>query len=138
QEGQALLRGRLPAPAPTTDGTTSRRLLRSHRFKHALDDNAYPASACEVRDVPWVAITPVVRAIRVLERMVPEGELLLRAAHHDVHRPGGKQSQGVIRRTSLNRRIESFVAWANREAENQGLPDQAIPEDSFGAISMSR
>ncbi|MEU4703809.1 hypothetical protein [Nonomuraea dietziae] len=28
------------------------------------------------RDVPWVAITPVVNAIRVLERMVPPGGLL--------------------------------------------------------------
>lgn len=138
QEVQALRSGCCPAPEPTTDGTTSRHLIRSHHFKNVLDDNGNHASAGEVRDVPWVAITPVVRAIRVLERMVPEGELLLSAAHHDVHRPGGKQSQGVIRRTSLNRRIESFVAWANREAENQGLPDQAIPEDSFGAISMSR
>ncbi|MEV3875026.1 integrase [Streptomyces sp. NPDC049906] len=138
QEVQALRSGCCPDPTPTADGTTGRHLIRSHHFKNVLDDNGNHASAGEVREVPWVAITPVVRAIRVLERMVPEGELLLSAAHHDVHRPGGKQSQGAVRRTSLNRRIEAFVAWVNREAESQGLPDQAIPEDPHGAIGMSR
>ncbi|MFE7464728.1 integrase [Streptomyces sp. NPDC057499] len=138
QEVQALRSGCCPAPDAATDGTTGRHLIRSHHFKNVLDDNGNHVSAGEVRDVPWVAITPVVRAIRVLERMVPEGELLLSAAHHDVHRPGGKQHQGAIRKTSLNRRIESFIVWVNREAEAQGIPDQSVPEDPHGAIGMSR
>ncbi|MFU2339673.1 integrase [Streptomyces albidoflavus] len=138
QEVQALRSGCCPDPDPATDGSTGRHLIRSHHFKNVLDDNGNHVSAGEVRDVPWVAITPVVRAIRVLERMVPEGELLLSAAHHDVHRPGGKQHQGAIRKTSLNRRIESFIVWVNREAEAQGLPDQSVPEDPHGAIGMSR
>jgi hypothetical protein len=33
--------------------------------------------------VPWVAITPVVRAIRILERIAPAGALLFATAHHD-------------------------------------------------------
>ncbi|WP_443030992.1 hypothetical protein [Streptomyces sp. ACT-1] len=135
---QALRSGCCPDPDPATDGTTGRHLIRSHHFKNVLDDNGNHASAGEVRDVPWVAITPVVRAIRVLERMVPEGELLLSAAHHEVHRPGGKQHQGAIRKASLNRRIESFIVWVNREAEAQGIPDQSVPEDPHGAIGMSR
>ncbi|MCU7705097.1 integrase [Streptomyces albidoflavus] len=138
QEVQALRSGCCPDPDQATDGTTGRYLIRSHHFKNVLDDNGNHVSAGEARDVPWVAITPVVRAIRVLERMVPEGELLLSAAHHDVHRLGGKQHQGAIRKTSLNRRIESFIGWVNREAEAQGVPDQAVPEDPHGAIGMSR
>ncbi|MER6105603.1 hypothetical protein ABT115_25720 [Streptomyces sp. NPDC001832] len=43
-----------------------------------------------------------------------------------------------IRKTSLNRRIESFIVWVNREAEAQGIPDQSVPEDPHGAIGMSR
>jgi hypothetical protein len=138
QEAQALRSGCCPDPEPADDGTPGRHLIRSRHFKNVLDEDGNHASAGEVREVPWVAITPVVRAIRVLERMVPEGELLLSAAHHDVHRPGGRQFQGAIRRTSLNRRIEAFAAWVNREAETQGLPDQAVPEDPHGAIGMSR
>ncbi|MFF2028264.1 hypothetical protein ACFVW2_41670, partial [Streptomyces sp. NPDC058171] len=41
------------------------------------------------RDMPWVAIRPVVNAIRVLERMVPEGALLFDHYVHDImSRPG--------------------------------------------------
>ncbi|MFJ7037629.1 integrase [Streptomyces rochei] len=138
QEAQALRSGCCPDPDPADDGTPGRHFIHSHHFKNVLDEDSNHASAGEVREVPWVAITPVVGAIRVLERMVPEGELLLSAAHHDVHRPGGRQFQGAIRRTSLNRRIEAFVAWVNREAETQGLPAQTVPEDPHGAIGMSR
>jgi hypothetical protein len=91
QEAQALRSGCCPDPEPADDGTPGRHLIRSRHFKNVLDEDGNHASAGEVREVPWVAITPVVRAIRVLERMVPEGELLLSAAHHDVHRPGGRQ-----------------------------------------------
>ncbi|MET9811735.1 hypothetical protein [Streptomyces sp. NPDC006355] len=87
QEAQALRSGCCPDPEPADDGTPGRHLIRSRHFKNVLDQDGNHASAGEVREVPWVAITPVVRAIRVLERMVPEGELLLSAAHHDVHRP---------------------------------------------------
>jgi hypothetical protein len=138
QEVQALRSGCCPDPGPTANGTPGRHLIRSHHFKNVLDEDGNHASAGEEREVPWVAITPVVHAIRVLERMVPEGELLLSAAHHDVHRHGGRQHQGAMRGHTLNRRIESFVAWVNREAEAQGLPDQAVPEDPHGAIGMSR
>ncbi|WP_406003312.1 hypothetical protein [Streptomyces sp. NBC_00829] len=47
------------------------------------DDDGNHVPAGEVHEVPWVAIAPVVRAIRVLERMVPDGELLLSSAHHN-------------------------------------------------------
>ncbi|MFE2719383.1 hypothetical protein ACFXKI_47765 [Streptomyces mirabilis] len=75
----------------------------------------------------------MVHAIRVLERMVPPGELLLSAAHHSTC---GKQ--GALKKETLTKRIESFVDWANREAETCGLPDQTIPEDPYGPIRLGR
>lgn len=102
-------------------------------FQYA-DGNHLSAGAD--RDVPWTAIAPVVRAIRVLERMVPAGELLLSAAHHDVVWNHGHP--GALKCQALTNRIEDFVAWANREALAQHLPEQRIPKDPHGAIGLRR
>ncbi|WP_406349334.1 hypothetical protein OHA44_37365 [Streptomyces sp. NBC_00144] len=101
-----------------------------------MTDDGNHVSACEVREVPWVAIAPVVRAIRVLEQMVSEGELLLNSAHHDF--PFFHGFHGALKNSSLNRRIREFATWANHEAESHGLPEQTIPEDPHGAIGTSR
>ncbi|MFF7359116.1 hypothetical protein ACFZA1_42010 [Streptomyces filipinensis] len=131
QEVQGLRSGCCPDPE---DG--GRHLIRSRHYKNVTDDDGQHVSAGEERDVPWVAITPVVRAIRVLERMVPEGELLFSSAHHDFVR--GRQFNGALKNAGMNQRIESFVAWINREAEFQELPDRGVPEDPHGAIGLGR
>ncbi len=77
-----LRSGCCPDPEPAADGAEGRHLIHSYHYKNVNDDDSNHISAGEVRRVPWVAITPVVHAIHVLERMVPEGELLLGAAHH--------------------------------------------------------
>ncbi|MGW4101655.1 hypothetical protein [Streptomyces sp. NPDC004976] len=77
QEAQSLRSGCCPDPEPNPDGSTPRHLIRSHHYKNVRDSDGHHVSAGEERAVPWVAITPVVNAIRVLERIVPEGELLL-------------------------------------------------------------
>ncbi|MQS37708.1 integrase [Streptomyces katsurahamanus] len=136
QEVQGLRTGCCPDPEPTADGTPGRHLIRSHHYKNVTDDDGNHISAGEEREVPWTAITPVVHAIRVLERMVPEGELLFSATHHDF--PSHRAFNGALKSESLNCRIDSFTAWANHEAQAQGLPDQVIPEDPHGRISTSR
>ncbi|WP_329559179.1 integrase [Streptomyces uncialis] len=155
QEVRGLRSGCCPAPEPLADGTTGRHLIRNdhdtnadekdppdhsliqgRHYKNVTDEDGNHVSAGEPRQVPWVAITPVVNAIRVLERMVPEGELLLSAAHHDFPRPRGYY--GALKPSALNKRIEDFVEWVNREALAQNLPGQAIPKDPHGAIGMSR
>ncbi|MFI6743515.1 hypothetical protein ACIBI9_62510 [Nonomuraea sp. NPDC050451] len=77
-------------PEQGGDGTTGRHLIRGKTFKTATDEQGNHDSAGADQDVPWVAITPVVNAIRVLERMVPPGGLLFDKAAHDVagRRPG--------------------------------------------------
>ncbi|MEV0742968.1 integrase [Streptomyces sp. NPDC050549] len=136
QEVQGLRSGCCPDPAPAADGTDGRHLIHSHHYKNVTDDDGNHISAGEVRQVPWVAITPVVHAIRVLERMVPERELLLSTAHHEFHSRHGHA--GALKKHTLTLRIESFVNWVNREAGVQGLSDQTIPEDPNGAIGLGR
>ncbi|MCX5401225.1 integrase [Streptomyces sp. NBC_00102] len=131
QEVQGLRSGCCPDP----EGG-GRHLIRSHHYKNVTDDDGTHVSAGEERDVPWVAITPAVRAIRVLERVVPEGELLFSSAHHDFVR--GRQFSGALKNAGMHQRIESFVAWINQEAESQGLSDQGVPEDPHGAIGLGR
>lgn len=80
---QGLRSGCCPDPEPGADGVPGRHLIRSRHYKTVTDDDGNHVPAGEVHEVPWVAIAPVVRAIRVLERMVPDGELLLSSAHHN-------------------------------------------------------
>ncbi|WP_030651368.1 MULTISPECIES: hypothetical protein [Streptomyces] len=136
QEVQGLRSGCCPDPEPGVDGADGQHLIHSHHYKTVTDDDGNHISAGEVRQVPWVAITPVVHAIRVLERMVPEGELLLGTAHHEFHSRHGYR--GALKKSTLALRIEAFVTWVNREARAQGLPDQAIPDDPHGAIGLGR
>ncbi len=71
-----LRTGCCPDPAPGPDGQARRHLIRGYEFKTATDEDGNHAPAGVEREVPRVAITPVVNAIRVLERMVPDGHLL--------------------------------------------------------------
>ncbi|MFI1225931.1 MULTISPECIES: integrase [unclassified Streptomyces] len=136
QEAQVLRSGCCPDPEPAADGAPGRHLIHSHHFKNVTDEDGIHVSYGEEREVPWVAITPVVRAIRVLERMVPEGEHLFSSAHHDFHRQ--HYYPGVLKGSSLNTRIEGFIAWVNQEATSQNLLHQTIPEDPYGSVGLSR
>ncbi|MGW1277262.1 integrase [Streptomyces tsukubensis] len=142
QEVQGLRSGCCPDPEPAADGAPGQalirdlHLIRSHHYKNVRDKDGNHVSAGEVRETPWVAISPVVRAIRVLERIVPEGELLFSATHHDFLSRRGHP--GALKNEALNKRIESFIVWANREALAQQLPEQAIPKDPHGAVGMGR
>ncbi|UUU38011.1 site-specific integrase [Streptomyces sp. NBC_00162] len=136
QEVQGLRSGCCPEPEAGTDGAHGRYLIRSRHYKNVTDSDGNLISAGEERQVPWVAISPVVHAIRVLERMVPPGELLLSAARHDFMQQRGHH--GALKHQGLHTRIEDFVSWANREANLQDLPTQIICADPHGAIGLAR
>ncbi|MCC2275497.1 integrase [Streptomyces sp. ET3-23] len=136
QEAQSLRSGCCPDPEPNLDGSTPRHLIRSRHYKNVRDSDGHHVSAGEERAVPWVAITPVVNAIRVLERLVPEGELLFSSAHHDI--VSQRKQHGALKRSSLGRRVESLISWINQEAIAQGLPAQHVPEDPHGNVGLSR
>ncbi|MGP3636158.1 integrase [Streptomyces sp. 24-1644] len=136
QEIQSLRSGCCPDPGRSPDGSPGRHLIRSRHYKNVADEDGNYISGGEERNVPWVAITPVVHAIRVLERMVPKGELLLGAAHHDFNQQRG--FHGTLKSVTLNKRIESFVAWVNHHSMAQGLTGQSIPADPHGPIAVAR
>lgn len=121
-----------PDPGP---GRPGRHLIRGREFKTATDEygNHLPRGA--ERDVPWVAVTPVVAAIRVLERMVPAGHLLF---DYSIHDPHGRAGTGSLNVEAFTKRIEDFMAWVNQEAARLGLPAEAIPDDPHGKVTASR
>jgi hypothetical protein len=123
-------------PAPGQDGEPGRHLIRGYEFKTATDEDGNHQSGGAEREVPWVAIPPVVNAIRVLERMVPDGHLLFDHLAHDLLSP--RASTGSLRVETLGRRIESFVSWANQEAARHGLAGDDIPDDPLGSIGCNR
>ncbi|MFF2807865.1 hypothetical protein ACFVT2_11835 [Streptomyces sp. NPDC058000] len=55
-------------------------------FKNAADEDGNHHSADHLREVSWVAIPPVVKAIRVLERNASDGGLLFDAAARRVRK----------------------------------------------------
>jgi DNA-binding MarR family transcriptional regulator len=131
-----LRAGCCPDPVPGPDGQAGRHLIRGLEFKTATDEHGNHRSAGAERTVPWVAITPVVNAIRVLERMVPDGHLLFDHHAHDLAstRPG----TGSLQPKAVRRRIGDFAAWANREAASFGLPGETIPADPHGDVGTMR
>lgn len=128
-----LRSGCCPDPDPDQTGW---HLICGREYKTATDDDGNHDSAGVAREVPWVAIGPVVAAIRVLERITDPGELLFCYDIHNVM--AARQDTGSLKPAALTRRIADFVAWANAEAAAQDLPHQAIPPDRHGAISPSR
>ncbi|MCX4757845.1 integrase [Kitasatospora purpeofusca] len=110
-------------------------LIRGHHYKTAIDpDTGHYLPGGTERPLPWVAITPVVKAIRVLERIVPEGALLFDAA---IHCPSRVTQQGSsLRRKRLAAWIEDFAVWVNTEAQARG--GEVIPPDPHGKIGTAR
>ncbi|OCC12514.1 hypothetical protein [Streptomyces sp. PTY087I2] len=112
-------------------------LIRSRHFKTATDPDTgnYLPSGAE-RAVPWVAIVPVVNAIRVLERLVPEDDLLFGASVHNRTHPNTRTGSLIV--DTIRTRIEDFVTWANVEADAHDLPGEVIPPDPHGKIGLGR
>jgi integrase len=131
-----LRTGCCPDPGPDAGGDAGRHLIRGCEYKTSTDEHGNHQSAGTEREVPWVAIIPVVNAIRVLERMVPNSCLLFDHDAHDLHnlRPG----TGSLKYGGLRDRIDAFIAWANAEAAAHNLGDQAISPDPHGRVGTER
>ncbi|WP_415853487.1 hypothetical protein [Sinomonas sp. G460-2] len=115
REIQGLERGCCPDPE------SGRHLIYGRVFKTAVDEDGNHVPQGIVRDVPWVAIEPVVRAIRIVERMVPDGYLF-----------------GGVAASTMNPRIEKFIAWASGLAKKLDRPHEVIPADGYGSVGVSR
>ncbi|GAA3311022.1 hypothetical protein GCM10020295_79660 [Streptomyces cinereospinus] len=120
-------------PEPSSPG---RHLIYGRVFKGVHDQDGNHYSAGQVREVPWVAIPPVVTAIRVLERIAPDG-LLFDSAVHAIPR-GRISTSRVVGFEAMRNRIEDFIEWASGLAVGLDRPHEVIPEDPFGALGVAR
>lgn len=138
-QGLSGAAARRPGPCPMNVPVTGQ--IAGKPWRAALDYGEAPAhgnhqSGGAEREAPWVASTPVVNAIRVLERMVPEGCLLFDHHAHDL--PFSRAGTGSLKVSALRDRMEDFAAWANREAARHGLAGEVIPADPHGSINLMR
>ncbi|MEU1288313.1 integrase [Kitasatospora sp. NPDC005856] len=121
---------------PNPQDTGQRHLIRGHTFKNARGEDGNHLPGGELREVPWVAIAPVVSAVRVLERMVPEGELLFNSSIHDY--PRNKPGRQALSFETLSTRIEDFAKWASGLAQSMSRSYEIVPDDPRGAIAPAR
>ncbi|MCO8273825.1 hypothetical protein M1L60_24815 [Actinoplanes sp. TRM 88003] len=133
----ALRSGCCPEPDDTTSDAGPRRyLINGRMFKNARDDDGVHQSAGRDRDTPWVAIPPVVRAIRVMERIVGDGDLLFeRDTPYSNRTPNPGRS---LTHTTAAHRIEKLITWVNEYAQANERPAEAIPPDPSGGTGISR
>jgi hypothetical protein len=124
-------------PEPDTGADAARRhLIHGRQFKTARDEDGNHLSAGVVREAPWVAIPPVVKAIRVLEDLVGEG-LLFDAVVHDPRSPGRRGGRSLATTTVANR-MERFVGWINKLAASHGREAELIPPDPHIRVGIGR
>ncbi|MBB5939222.1 hypothetical protein [Streptomyces zagrosensis] len=93
-------------------------MITSTVYKTARDEDGNHRSEDEIREVPWVTIAPVVNAIQVLERMVPQGKLLLDRHAHDLR--GTRTGAGSLTVHSLGVRVENL--------HHLGQPEGSSPQ----------
>lgn len=100
-------------------------LLRSRTFKGARDAEGNHDSNGIERDAPWVAVAPVVTAIRVLETLHSNG-LLFPSPHYI------RNETRSISHAAAADRVVRFIDWINRRQPN------SIPEDPKGRVTPMR
>ncbi|MFE5540982.1 hypothetical protein ACFQ78_35320 [Streptomyces sp. NPDC056519] len=115
---------------------SGRLLIYDRVFKNANDQDGNHHSAGQQREVPWAAIPPVVRAIRLLENITKYGELLFDAAAHSFHDPAPPASS--IGNDYLGNCIEAFATWSSALDRSLDREHEAIPDDPHGPIGLAR
>jgi hypothetical protein len=111
-------------------------LIHGRQFKHAVDENGVHQSAGAVR-VPWVAVPPVVTAVRVMERLSQGSRLLFDAMAED-RRSSDIRTGRSLSPVTVHNRVKAFIEWVNQHARSGGREAEVIPADAHGAISLGR
>jgi hypothetical protein len=115
-----------PAPAEGDRSAARRHLIRARHYKTAYDEDGNHLSAGVLRPAPWVAVPPVVDAIRILERQAAPSGLLFPT--NDTTRAGRS-----VTYSTMSRRIDEFVNWVNHRTG-----EATIPSDPHGRIGTRR
>ncbi|RKM73927.1 hypothetical protein COO55_18910 [Rhodococcus opacus] len=97
--------------------------IHGNYFKDARDGDGKHVVGGLPRDTPWTAIAPVVRAVRVLERMA-DGPLLfpVKTAWASTTSGSRKRRGEALTCQGANGRIAAFTAWLNDYAARRNHP----------------
>lgn len=134
--GRQLIYATALEDAAPDEDAPAHSLIHGRQFKHALDEHGVHKSAGAVR-IPWVAVTPVVNGVRVMERLSQGSRLLFDAMVED-RRSVEARTGRSLSPVTIHNRIKAFVEWVNHYARSRGREAETIPADAHGAISISR
>ena len=126
-------------PEPEADGTRHAGYrIHGNYFKGARDTDGKHVVGGLPRETPWTVIPPVVRAVRVLERMT-NGPLLFPAkSAWAMPTAGSRKRRGeALTCQGANGRIVTFTAWLNEYAAHT-RPEERVPDDPHGPGHVNR
>lgn len=124
-----------------TPSTTNNRRARAYEirgrtYKSAVAEGRSIPAGVE-RDVPWAAIKPVADAIAVMENL-HSSDLLFSASLFKARVTGPSLDPGAPTSNQVRESIERLITWCNYRAIELGRPNDSIPADPDGGISLRR
>lgn len=132
--------GCCPEPDDDDGQTTVRYEIYGNVLKGVRDEQGRRVPDGKPRDLPWTVITPVVRAIRVLEQLVDGDDLFpANTAWSNASVSPGKMRAGhLLTAGPAGHRVRSFIDYANQLAAQHGLDFERIPDDPDGRVTLKR
>ena len=136
EECRALEQGCCRTSSNPRSGQT-RHFIVGRTFKAALDaeGNTIPEGA--QREQPWQAIAPVAQAVKVMEKLHPDGQLLFPATAFAAQTLTSGSANAVTANV-IRDRIQELIDWCNQQAERLGRVHEGIPEDCEGPVIPRR
>lgn len=138
-EGLTLQPGCCPDP-PDSPAGHARYAIHGKHFKNARGSNGDHLAEGSARNVPWTVIPPVMRAVRVLERMT-QGPYLFPAAPSWSRGTNGRrraQAGKALSSEAANNRLLLFIDWVNNYTRKNHIDSHYIPTDPDGTVVLSR
>lgn len=136
EECRALEQGCCRTSSNPRSGQT-RHFIVGRTFKAVLDaeGNTIPEGA--QREQPWQAIAPVAQAVKVMEKLHPDGRLLFPANAFAAQLPSSEVASAVTANT-IRHRIAELIDWCNQQAVRRQRAHDVIPADSEGPVVPRR
>lgn len=134
QEVTELRRG-CCIPLPHDEGQPERFAITGREYKSAIDAQGNRVLGGRIRNVPWIVIEPVARAIRIMERL-SESDFLFDHAVFKIVGPELENKAVLVSKTW--RHFKDFIARVNAFCDSTGRPQHRIPTDPHGLLSLRR
>lgn len=125
QEARTLRRGCISTHSDGPTGTVRHRITGRVYKRVTVNGRTTP----EGKERSWVTLAPVARAVEVLERL-HSGDYLT---------PTSRDPEKAMNQAMVNRRIQSFISFANSLHTDLHLPEPyRIPDDNAGPVTAKR